>query len=460
MINFQSNPVRFQNTNSEDYSKVLSMIDDYDKQMLGYLIELHNSVKGDVLNVDKFSNVVEALQHMNAENEYDYLNALLHPERCKGVKIPSPIPVPSCAFQLHNTVTLSTNTLGNLVVLFNPFFLYNDTLNGAEYAYNDQGATHTVNFGSSFYYNNSSALDGRTPISGGWTVANLGQGIPNVYNQYRLVSASVVVRYIGRMDITSGVIGGAIVYDESILPSLSAGIDVIGTPSSSLQKYANFDLAMDSFYHQETNCIKGLREIYFPLDNTYEEYSKMIGSVNEMTNKPYGAYTFYPTFSGLSKSGFQQMIYVLGAPSNTSCFKVDVYCNFETLPNAAFLNYMPVNLSQYNVSPEIKKQSIAIVQRNPITTLDTQHKWYGNVKRKIFDGIKKIWKSGIPSKLLQGISPYILPYLRPAVSLMNLYSSGSFDQNQSFAKQNPNVAVMAENAERDDANQNDINMIE
>lgn len=452
----KENP-KFTDVDSREISNVLALMDDYDKKMLGYIIELYNASGRDIINVDKFENIIQALQYINAENEYDYLNSLLHPEKCKGVKIPSPIPVPSCAFQLHNTVTLSTNASGNLVVLFNPFFLYNDTLNGSEYAYNDEGGTYTVNFGSSFYYNNSSALDGRTPINTGWTIANLGQGIPNVYNQYRLVSASVVVRYIGRMDITSGVIGGAIVYDESILPSLSAGIDVIGTPNSSLQKYANFDLAMDSFYHQETNCIKGLREIYFPLDNTYEEYSKMIGSVNEMTNKPYGAYTFYPTFSGLSKSGFQQMIYVLGAPSNTSCFKVDVYCNFETLPNASFLNYMPVNVSQYNVSPEVKKQSISIVQQQPITDLNQKQKWYGPSKSGLFSGLKKIWKSGIPKKAINALAPYIMPYFKPAISLFNLFESSTMgNTNNSFQKLNPNVKQLINNAEEDDGNPNMI----
>lgn len=463
MISYQNKPIRFQPNAGDDYSKVLSLIDDYDKQMLAYLIELHNSVKGDNLDINKFENVITALQHMNAENEYDYLNALLHPERCKGVKIPSPIPVPSCAFQLHNTITLNTNSSGNLAVLFNPFFLYNDSLIGVSYQYNNIGA-YVVDFASSFVYNNDDALDGRTVVNTGWKVANLGQGIPNVYNQYRLVSASIVVRYIGRMDITSGVIGGAIVYDESILPSMQVHegntTNRIGALNSDLIKYSNFDLAMDSFYHQETNCIKGLREIYFPLDNTYEEYSKMVGTINEMTNKPVGNFDVFPTFSGLCKSGFQQMIYVLGAPSNTSCFKFDIYCNFETLPNASFLNYMPVSLSQHNVSPEIKKQSIAVVQKNPITTLDTKYKWYGNIKSKIFDGIKKVWKTGIPARVIQGISPFILPYIKPAVSLMNLYSSNIIDQNQSFAKQNPNVSAMTENAENDDGTVNDINMIE
>ena len=44
---------------------------------------------------------------------------------------------------------------------------------------------------------------------------NINQCIPDVYDQYRLVSASIVVKYIGRLDIVSGVIGGAIIFDEN-----------------------------------------------------------------------------------------------------------------------------------------------------------------------------------------------------------------------------------------------------
>ena len=65
-----------------------------------------------------------------------------------------------------------------------------------------------------------------------------------------------------------------------------------------------------------------------------------------------------------TKKGFQKMVYVLGAPPNSACFKVDIYCNFETLPNAEFLNYMPISLSPSHTTPEIKKQSIKYLKKN------------------------------------------------------------------------------------------------
>lgn len=446
----------------EDVSNILAQIDDYDKKMLGYLLELHNATGKDVLNINKFENVVQALQHINAENEYDYLNSLLHPEQCKGVKIPSPIPVPSCAFQLHNTITLSTNSSGNLCFLFNPFFLYNQTLIGKTFQANSSTEGITK-YASSFIYNNNDQLNGHSPLLEGWKSINIGQGIPNVYNQYRLVSASVVVRYIGRMDITSGVIGGAIIYDESIFPILycqpNEGIqtDMAVMPIGLLQKYGNFDLAMDSFYHQETNSINGLREIYFPLDNTYEEYTKAIGDIDGLSTGSYGSYDTIPYLSNTGKCGFQQMVYILGAPPSSSCFKIDIYCNFETLPNAEFLNYMPISLTPKTISPEIKKQSISIVQQSPITDLNTKTKWFGDVKKGIFSGLKKIWKTGIPKKILTQLTPYIMPYFKPALSLYNMFQSNEMGNvNNSFQSINPTVTKMINNAEADDGNKNVI----
>ena len=82
--------------------------------------EFHQKEK---LDFTKIQTAIDALQEFNMRNEYRYLNNLLHPEKCKGVKIPSAVPVPSCSFQLHNCITVRTNSVGNLAIMFNPFFL-------------------------------------------------------------------------------------------------------------------------------------------------------------------------------------------------------------------------------------------------------------------------------------------------------------------------------------------------
>ena len=67
-------------------------------------------------------------------------------------------------------------------------------------------------------------------------------------------------------------------------------------------------------------------------------------------------------------NGFNFFIYTLGVPPLEN-FKIDIYCNFECLPNSEFLNYMPTNVSEYTISNSEKKQVIETVQKKPITTI-------------------------------------------------------------------------------------------
>ena len=108
---------------SYDKERLEEMINKYDKDMLVTIADLYGAVNGERLNLEGITRAVDALTKYNSKSEFNYLNNLLMPEKCKGVKIPSPIPVPSCSFQLHNCVTLSPNSQGNLGVMFNPFFL-------------------------------------------------------------------------------------------------------------------------------------------------------------------------------------------------------------------------------------------------------------------------------------------------------------------------------------------------
>ena len=427
-----------------DFNEMLSKLDDYDQRLLKIIVDLHNASGREEIDINKIENVFEALKQLTSENEYDYLFSLIHPENSKGSKIPSPIPVPSCAFQLHNTVTLQTNSRGNLAFLFNPFFLYDTEL--TKQTYTIDGTETTLLYASSLYVNNSETLTG-SDFDDNFMPVNIGQGIPNVYNQYRLVSASLVVRYIGRMDITSGVIGGAIIFDDNIYSGAKYG-NAVSRAGQDTAKYGNFDLAIDSFYHQETNSVNGLKEIYFPLDNTYEEYQRLYLNIKDNDN----------SFKGLTKNGFQQMVYVIGAPANSSCFKVDIYCNFETLPNASFLNYIPLSVSPKCLSNQMKKETIELVQKKPIMTLKEGGLW-ANIKKygkKAFKGLKSFFGSKIGKDIIQAVSKKLIPlaadaipYFKPAVSLVNqMLANQTGNVNNSFQAMNPNVPKLVENAEQ------------
>ena len=437
-------------------SSIAKTIDEYDANFLSYIARLYEAVNSEKMDFSEIKNSVDALSKFNKKQEYNYLNNLLHPENCKGVKIPSPVPVPSCSFQLHNCVTLRTNSSGNLGIVFNPFFLAsNDNSDITNYTFNypgqdpPQSAKFIPEYYSSFFVNNAEDLNGYS-TNYNWYPVNIGQQIPPVYNQYRLVSASIVMRYIGRLDIASGVIGGAIVFDESKQigvrgkERITTQNEVIENTYScrptNLDKYGNFDLAMDSFYHQENLCIEGMRELYFPIDNSYEEYVKLLngnlvtGVHTENVNDNIPIFT---TDEDYLKNGFRYMIYVLGAPPSTACFKCDIYCNFECLPNAEFLNYLPLTLNLDPTTAEEKKEATLIIQQKPVMKISETNK-IATTKPSIWERMKSKFKNALPNigKLIAAGLVTAVPMLKPGLALAGtminaLSESGETNENKS-----------------------------
>ena len=443
-IKKNDNTVTFQDKKDE----ILSQIDKYDATMLSYLARLYEAMNGEKMDFTKIQNAVDALAAFNKRAEYNYLNNLLYPEKCKGVKIPSPIPVPSCSFQLHNCVTLSTNSSGNLAFIFNPFFLANNNDFNKAVPINREGnyeLTQTE-FLSTLWVNNDNSLDGHSANTNFFPV-NIGQAIPNVYDQYRLVSASIVIKYIGRLDITSGVIGGAIIYDDNKTVGCRATFtnldsqssDILITTNQDLAKYGNFDLAMDSFYHQENLCLEGMRELYFPLDNSYEEYTKLCGNTQMEVAKVGNFYEIRYTDSDIYKSGFNYFIYVLGAPPTSSCFKVDIYCNYECLPNASFLNYLPLSMNADTISNAEKKSIIATVQQKPVMSIKETQALVVPAKPSIWEKLKNKFKDALPGigKLIKWGITSMIPGLKPGLALagtmLNAISGGEQQQPQGGA---------------------------
>lgn len=380
---------------------MLQKFDVDDVKIINLLNKMYKALNGDIINLHDVKNSIELLSRFNQKQEYCYLNNLLYPEKSKNVKIPSPIPVPSCAFQLHNCITLSTNSSGNVGVVFNPFFLSSNTFLERTISAPVAGLpdlTGKFSYFTTLWVDNNDSLSGSAP-DGGFRPFNIGQCIPAVYDQYRLVSASVVVKYIGRLDITSGVIGGAIVFDEDM--HIGGGFTDTGgvnytTSGINFAKYGNFDLAMDSFYHQENLTLEGIRELYFPLDNSYEEYFKLFSDALPTYQNPPGLFTITAE-DDYYKSGFNFFIYTLGAPSNSACLKLDIYCNYECLPNASFMNYLPISMTPYPVSPEEKRSANVIIQQKPIMKVKEGEKEDYSTTPGIFNKMINKFGGFIPS---------------------------------------------------------------
>ena len=413
----------YKNENPDD----IKNFDNQDILFISKLGNLRNLLSSDKINLRSVKQQINDISNFDKTQNFDYLNNMLCPEKARGCKIPSQVPVPSCSFQLHNCVTVSTNSSGNCAFLLNPFFLASDDVIGYDLSQVGGGNFFVHKFLTSLWVNNNDSLSGTAPDTN-WTPVDIGQTLPAVYDQYRLVSACVVVKYIGRLDIASGVLGGAIIYDESDTlggqvqaksgtnpynPS-GAGVNSL---APDLAKFGNFDLAMDSFYHQENLCIEGSRMLYFPLDNSFEEYVKICDNTT-IADYTSGSSVVFNMPQDYYKAGFNWFFYSLGAPPSSNCFKVDIYCNFECLPNAKYLNYMPITLNPYIISTEEKKRMNLLVQSKPVLK-SNENNSDGSQIPSIFNKMIKKFDNGLPGfeKLRSyGIMAGI-PSLKPGLSL-------------------------------------------
>lgn len=299
----------------DDHTRI---IDDNDLMYLKYLSELHSSLTGERLDLNRFNSALEALEAVKKAGEMDYLKALLNPERHRNAKIPTSIPIPTASFQLRSSFYVNLNAAGNAAIAINPFWL-------------------TTGGNSTVFVNNNGSLTGMGP-SNFFNAISAGQTLPNaIYNQYRLVSGSVICKYVGRLDIVQGIIGGAIAYDKGIVPT------PVGTTLPALARWGDFNLARDAMYRQEHYSLSGLREIYFPIDNSFEEFQ----SLNS------------------GKDGFMFFIYFQNGPPSTGSFKIDMFFNFECLPDVEFLNYIPTDVCK--ASPVLKDAAIRNAKENAIT---------------------------------------------------------------------------------------------
>ena len=405
-INYPKKTGQDYNYKTDTLNHIKKSIDNSDLILITKLNTLRNTLNADNVNYKSVKQQIKELSKFDQIRNYDYLSNLLIPEKAKGCKIPSQIPIPSCSFQLHNAITLTTNASGNVAFIMNPFFLASSSIIGQRLPNVDGNATYVHKFLTSAWVNNAATLSG-SASDDNWVPLDFGQTIPGVYDQYRLVSASLVVKYIGRLDNVQGLVGGAILYaDNSAVggqtqtaSTAEGAYDPAGaganTVTEGLAKYGDFDLAQDSYYHSENMTLEGVRELYFPIDNSFEEYMKVVDQTSGLDGNSTDAGVEFVAANDIFKSGFNWFFYATNAPPSTNCFKLDIYCNFECLPNAKFLNYMPISLTPFTVSAEDKKKALLIAQGRPI--MKSNENTYDDVGTpNLFNKMIKKFDNGLP----------------------------------------------------------------
>lgn len=281
-----------------DIRDTQSHIDKYDPKLMRWLVNMHNSLNGDKIDMANVGSLMDMLKHLYDEDSEQYLKTLLYPENECG-KIPSRFPVPSTKVHEHLTYNITTNASGNYAFTYNPF----------------RAGDQSSSASSSFFLNTNAALSGSS-TSGFFGSTDIGQNAmpSNMYTMYRLVSAAITINYVGRMDIVSGTIGGAIGLNKYCDQQLLAGS--VADFGSSL--YGNFNLIDDAYYGQRTQSVNGLRMIYFPLDEAFLQFRNLDST----------------------QTGFYFVSYGAGLPINSPCIRLDFHLNFEFTVHPSYNNYI------------------------------------------------------------------------------------------------------------------------
>lgn len=344
---------------------------------------LLNSLNEPTLNLKKIKRQMDLISEIKEERNFNYLEDLMYPETRKGVKIPSEKPVPSCTFCLRNSIMISSNQNGCFLYKFNPYFLAQESLAGGaqfrEYYEGNPGFTrfwYPTNPFSSLFRIDSVYLDGQTELAG--AQGNLkpvffNQVIPNnIYSQYRLVSGSINLRYIGPLEECQGVIGSAISFDSySTIGARYTSHVVNGNVQESPYVYPDtgegpannrqtpyigiFDGYRDMFYSCENSCLEGIRMLYFPPEPQYENFIRIIDGKNLKMDWAYRTPTYKNELyfwlpEDYYRAKFWFNMYGQGLPEQKEYFRLDVDLNFECIPTATFMNYCPLSAIPYSLS--------------------------------------------------------------------------------------------------------------
>jgi hypothetical protein len=372
------------------------------------LNELYKSIK-----YNDIHGLIKVLQKIieYKDNKNKYLNEILYPEIYKYTKMPSLISLPSCSFQLYFTETFTVND--NLYFMFSPFFLYNSKFmintdgsdNQLFYGPNGDSTTkkhiidnphekdwrkyYSPEYLTSFFYQDN----GDTGVTDNpwWYTVNINQGVGDLYKKYRLVSACMIVKYIGKQADAQGTIHGGIIYDDNPYVGIRCDyvtydrndpdtIRILGdnTANKGMFKYGGKPNALyNAFYHKENLMNEPMKLIYFPMDNSYEQFVNVCGLDDfkfSLSPIEYDGYTFDSCNLELKNNNnrtfFKFLVYITNAQYYEDAIKVEIFCNYEGIPNYEYLNYIPTNTNTYNINNKDKKEIIKKLQKKPIVSID------------------------------------------------------------------------------------------
>jgi len=240
-----------------------------------------------------------------------YLNSLLFPEDAVA-KIPGPLPVSSATASIRNNFSITPNSTGKFLLVIDPFY-------GTGWLFQDN------------------TVDGNG--NGVATQITLSQN-NNIVDQFRLVSASLILRYYGNFNQMSGIF---------VCATTS---NLAGNVPNDYLTFSNIEDLTNKFV---SKCVDGVKLIYTPMDNRAIEFR--VG--DDYTN-------------GTHPCRNQYLFVIMGDlfPNNT-CIRVDYYRNIEYTTVPLYREYILQTKAlacQFEL-PIIRRQSSTAPEENTSLSL-------------------------------------------------------------------------------------------
>lgn len=325
-------------------------------QGLGALVR---TLAGKEFSINTMDSAIDNLMKLKEDLTKKYLFSLLFPEKSKGTRIPSKFPVPSATFQQTDFLLITPNALGNFEVQWSP---QNLSISNANYeiTYDVAPGLNGISLDTIFY--STSTLT--SPLATNWQA-------------FRVVSACMIVQYIGSFINLSGTFGG--------------GLDITTQyPNNWDPNYSNFSNVDDRLWSQVVRVDEGLKVVYFPKD--YSDFNFI---------KPNQA----PNSGNSMSSSVKLIVYGQNLPPNVSCVRIDFIKNVEAIPGPAFADIVELGFSSSKNNSEhaLDAAKMLTTSNSVITRLVEQEELENVMKTKgadyknIFDNINLVGNKDMTS---------------------------------------------------------------
>lgn len=267
----------------------------YGADFYNALNTLYQRLTGNVLEMDKVENSLDIIEKIKTDMTKKYLYSLVFPEKHKGARIPTKFPVPSCTFQQSDFVIVTVNSSGNFALQWSPQNLSASTAN------------------NEIVLNVANTLTGQNLDTTYTTQPSLTSSLVTNFSSFRVVSACLMVQYIGSYINLQGVFG--------------SGMDISSVNTNSYDaNYSNFSNVDDRLWSQTVRSDEGLKIVYFPKD--YSDLTFIKPNVTPAVNN-------LPT-------AIRLCVYGQNLPPSTQCVRIDIIKNVEAIPGPAFADILDI----------------------------------------------------------------------------------------------------------------------